>query len=126
MARGQVVAAQDGMPGGRLVLEDGAVFPGRSFGASESIAGEVVFTTGMAGYPEALTDPSYRGQILTFTYPSLGNYGVPRASGPQSGRDDRPRDHDAARPRPFESEAIQVTGVVCASYSEDFSHHSAA
>src|SRR2546425_4562720 len=63
---------------GRLVLRDGAVFPGAVFGAQHPAAGEVVFTTGMVGYPEALTDPSYRGQILVFTYPSQGNYGVPR------------------------------------------------
>src|SRR5262245_33477235 len=63
---------------GRLVLQDGSVFPGVSFGTHRPVAGEVVFTTGMVGYPEALTDPSYRGQILLFTYPSLGNYGIPR------------------------------------------------
>jgi len=63
--------------GGTLFLEDGTRFEGRGLGASSRRVGEVVFTTGMAGYPEALTDPSYRGQILTFTYPLLGNYGVP-------------------------------------------------
>src|SRR5262249_29194024 len=62
---------------GRLVLQDGTVFPGAVFGAPRGSAGEVVFTTGMVGYPEALTDPSYRGQILVFTFPSQGNYGVP-------------------------------------------------
>ena len=90
------------------------MFPGSCFGAPVPAAGEVVFTTGMVGYPEALTDPSYRGQILTFTYPSLGNYGIPDGSGA------------AELPeRPWESERGQVSGVVCASYSEAFSHHTA-
>lgn len=62
---------------GTLFLEDGTRFDGAGFGAETERAGEVVFTTGMVGYPESLTDPSYRGQILTFTYPLLGNYGVP-------------------------------------------------
>ena len=61
----------------RLVLEDENVFEGESFGYDISRAGEVVFNTGMVGYPETLTDPSYRGQILTLTYPLIGNYGVP-------------------------------------------------
>ncbi len=61
----------------RLLLEDGSEFRGKPFGYSSSIAGEVVFNTGMVGYPEALTDPSYRGQILTLTYPLIGNYGIP-------------------------------------------------
>ena len=63
--------------GGTLFLEDGTRFDGSGFGAKRTAVGEVVFTTGMVGYPESLTDPSYRGQILTFTYPLLGNYGVP-------------------------------------------------
>ena len=61
----------------KLVLQDGSVFYGYSFGAKKSTAGEVVFNTGMMGYPESMTDPSYRGQILTLTYPLVGNYGVP-------------------------------------------------
>ena len=60
-----------------LTLEDGATFPGRVYGRPRSVAGEVVFNTGMVGYTEALTDPSYRGQILVLTYPLVGNYGVP-------------------------------------------------
>jgi carbamoyl-phosphate synthase small subunit len=63
--------------GGTLFLEDGTRFEGEGFGAAVRRVGEVVFTTGMVGYPESLTDPSFRGQILTFTYPLLGNYGVP-------------------------------------------------
>jgi len=60
-----------------LLLEDGSIFAGRSFGFSKAVAGEVVFNTGMVGYPEALTDPLYKGQILVLTYPLIGNYGVP-------------------------------------------------
>jgi carbamoyl-phosphate synthase small subunit len=71
-------AEQDRL-GGTLFLEDGTRFEGRGLGASGRRVGEVVFTTGMVGYPESLTDPSFRGQILTFTYPLLGNYGVPPA-----------------------------------------------
>ncbi|NJL20377.1 MAG: glutamine-hydrolyzing carbamoyl-phosphate synthase small subunit [Leptolyngbyaceae cyanobacterium SM1_3_5] len=59
-----------------LVLADGTAYPGWSFGASGTTIGEVVFNTGMTGYQEVLTDPSYRGQIITFTYPELGNTGV--------------------------------------------------
>src|SRR5208282_3134059 len=69
-------AEQDRL-GGTLFLEDGLRFDGVGFGAATRRVGEVVFTTGMVGYPESLTDPSFRGQILTFTYPLLGNYGVP-------------------------------------------------
>ncbi len=65
---------------GKLVLEDGTAFDGISFGYARPIAGEVVFGTGMVGYPEALTDPSFSGQILTMTYPIIGNYGVPPES----------------------------------------------
>ena len=60
-----------------LILEDGSQFTGTSFGAERSISGEVVFNTAMTGYPESLTDPSYKGQILVLTYPLIGNYGAP-------------------------------------------------
>lgn len=59
-----------------LILEDGTVFRGESFGSNRSVFGEVVFNTGMTGYQESLTDPSYRGQILTMSYPMIGNYGI--------------------------------------------------
>src|SRR5213080_2180442 len=62
----------------KLALEDGTVFTGRAFGASGTTEGEVVFNTGMTGYQEILTDPSYRGQIVTMTYPHIGNYGLNR------------------------------------------------
>jgi carbamoyl-phosphate synthase small subunit len=59
-----------------LVLEDGSVFTGWSFAGDGEVAGEVVFTTSMVGYQETITDPSYRGQIVLFTYPLIGNYGM--------------------------------------------------
>jgi carbamoyl-phosphate synthase small subunit len=77
--------------------------------------GEVVFNTGMVGYPEALTDPSYRGQILVLTYPLIGNYGVP---------DDRVKDEHGL-PLYFESEAIHISGLVVSSYSWEHSHWTA-
>src|SRR5689334_314758 len=63
-------------PVAKLALEDGAVFTGRSFGATGTSEGEVVFNTSMTGYQEILTDPSYEGQIVTMTYPLIGNYGI--------------------------------------------------
>ena len=59
-----------------LALEDGTIFKGKSFGASGERYGEVVFNTSMTGYQEILTDPSYKGQIVTMTYPLIGNYGI--------------------------------------------------
>lgn len=69
----------------RLTLSDGSTYEGTSFGADRDVSGEVVFNTGMTGYTEALTDPSYRGQILVLTYPLEGNYGIP-AEGWESSR----------------------------------------
>ena len=60
----------------RLILEDGTVFNGKAFGYLEESVGEVVFNTSMTGYGEVLTDPSYYGQIVTMTYPLIGNYGI--------------------------------------------------
>ncbi len=96
-----------------LRLEDGSEFPGRSFGAAGGLAvrGEVVFNTGMSGYVEALTDPSYRGQLLVLTYPLQGNYGVPP---------DRP---EGSISGPFESGCIQVQGLVVQRHEPRFSHH---
>lgn len=62
----------------QLILEDGTVFEGQAFGADIDVTGEIVFSTGMTGYQESITDQSYNGQILTFTYPLVGNYGVNR------------------------------------------------
>ncbi len=85
----------------RLVLEDGAQFEGWSFGAPSGIEGEVVFTTGMAGYPQSLTDPSFFGQILVNTYPLVGNYGIPGDEVDASGLS-----------RHFESSRIWASGLV--------------
>lgn len=97
-----------------LELEDGAVYAGVGFGAPIAAAGEVVFNTGMVGYPESLTDPSYAGQILVFTYPLIGNYGVPRAVRDEFGL-----------PAGLESDRIQPRGVVVVAASGDSSHWSA-
>ena len=97
----------------RLALDDGTVFDGDIFGSARPVCGEVVFNTGMAGYVETLTDPSYAGQILVLTYPLVGNYGVPA---PRSGRDLAP---------PYESDRIQVQGLVVQNYIDDYSHHAA-
>jgi len=83
-----------------LVLEDGSIFIGNGFGAPRSVSGEIVFSTSMVGYPESLTDPSYKGQILTFTYPLVGNYGVP------------PYDKENGVLKYFESDSIKVTGFI--------------
>lgn len=96
-----------------LVLEDKSIFSGFSFGYEKSISGEVVFNTGMVGYPEALTDPSYRGQILVLTYPLIGNYGVPG------------NEKIGNLIKNFESNKIQVSGLVVTNYSEDYSHWNA-
>jgi carbamoyl-phosphate synthase small subunit len=101
------------------------VFPGISFGAPLAAAGEVVFTTGMVGYPEALTDPSYRGQILAFTYPSLGNYGLPALRPSETAADSAGAAGAVLPPRPWESPRVQAAGVICSTYSEDYSHHTA-
>ncbi|MEK7171659.1 MAG: glutamine-hydrolyzing carbamoyl-phosphate synthase small subunit [Patescibacteria group bacterium] len=98
----------------RLILSDGTIFSGKPFGAPHSGAGEVVFNTGMVGYPESLTDPSYKGQVLVLTYPLVGNYGVP---------DDK-KDKWGI-PLNFESGKIQISGLIVSEYCEDF-HHWAA
>src|SRR6187401_3562730 len=71
----------------KLALEDGTVFTGTSIGADGEVDGEVVFNTSMTGYQEILTDPSYYGQIVTMTYPQIGNYGI------------NPEDRESERPR---------------------------
>src|SRR5712691_2988994 len=98
---------------GQLLLQDGGAFAGRVFGFPKTIAGEVVFNTGMVGYPEALTDPSYKGQILVLTYPLIGNYGVPGHDG---------GDQLAMA---LESPAIQIQGLIVSEYSSRFSHFEA-
>ena len=96
-----------------LILEDGTVFSGYSFGYEVPVSGEVVFSTAMVGYPESLTDPSYAGQILTVTYPLVGNYGVP---------EDRIVN---GLSQFYESEKIQVSGLIISEYSHEYSHWNA-
>lgn len=97
-----------------LVLSDGTRFHGKSFGYEKPVAGEVVFNTAMMGYPESLTDPSYAGQILTFTFPLVGNYGVP------------PFTLEANKlPSFMEGDKIYVAAMICADYSEEYSHWNA-
>merc|ERR1719424_1007690 len=98
---------------GMLVLEDGTRLRGVSFGCEKPVSGEVVFTTGMVGYPESLTDPSYRGQMLVMTYPIVGNYGVPDDEVDEWGL-----------PKHFESDSIQVAALIVADYSHHHSHWS--
>jgi carbamoyl-phosphate synthase small subunit len=96
-----------------LILDDGSEFHGYSFGALTSVAGEVVFSTAMNGYPESLTDPSFKGQILVAAFPLIGNYGVPKMH-MKSGLTEF-----------FESEKVQVTGLVISDYSFSYSHWNA-
>jgi len=103
----------------QLVLQDGSCVTGEHFGGYRSMSGEVVFNTGMVGYPEAMTDPSYRGQILVLTYPLIGNYGVPvngqhknGVAGPKS-------------PGLLESDQIQVSGLIVSTLSKQHSHPTA-
>ena len=99
-----------------LRLEDGTELSGFSFGAEKDVSGEVVFTTGMVGYPEALTDPSFRGQVLVLTFPLVGNYGVP----------DRTERDALGLARHFESDRIWVEGLIVQDYSQRYSHWNAA
>ena len=96
-----------------LILENGDEFKGFSFGAEHSVSGEVVFNTGMVGYPESLTDPSYKGQILVLTYPLIGNYGVPEK---------QTKDNLIQN---FESDKIQAQALVISDYSFEYSHWNA-
>jgi carbamoyl-phosphate synthase small subunit len=95
-----------------LLLEDGTFFLGKGFGAEATVVGELVFNTGMVGYPESMTDPSYSGQVLCFTYPLIGNYGVPSAE----------EKDGFGLPRYFESSGIKVTGLVVQEYCHRPSH----
>jgi len=96
-----------------LALDCGTRFVGYGFGAAKPVAGEVVFSTAMTGYVEALTDPSFRGQILVLTYPLVGGYGVPPARA------------EGSLDRPYESGRIQVQGLVVHAPIERYSHHAA-
>jgi len=85
----------------------------KGFGVEKYVEGEVVFNTGMVGYPETLTDPSYRGQILVLTYPLIGNYGVPD------------EEMENGLFKNFESDKIQISGLIIANYSGEQYHWSA-
>ena len=98
-----------------LVLEDGTKFHGKSFGYEQAVAGEVVFNTAMMGYPESLTDPSYAGQLMTLTYPLVGNYGVPPFTVESNGLATF-----------MESDKIYASAIIVADYSEEYSHCNAA
>ncbi len=97
----------------KLILEDGSIFKGRSFGFEGSKAGEVVFNTAMTGYPESLTDPSYKGQLLVLTYPLVGNYGVPGS------------ETENEMLKFFESEKVQVSALIISDYSFKYNHWNA-
>lgn len=97
-----------------LILDDGSRFHGKSFGYEKPVAGEVVFNTAMTGYPESLTDPSYAGQLMTLTYPLVGNYGVPPFTFEANGL-----------PTFMESEKIHAEAIIVSDYSEKYSHWNA-
>lgn len=97
-----------------LVLQDGTKFHGKSFGYDAPVAGEVVFNTAMIGYPESLTDPSYAGQLVTLTFPLVGNYGVPPFTFTADGL-----------PTFMESDHIHASAVIVSDYSEQYSHWNA-
>jgi carbamoyl-phosphate synthase small subunit len=97
----------------KLVLEDGTEFTGTGFGYLKNTSGEVVFNTGMVGYPETMTDPSYRGQILVCTYPLIGNYGIPGY------------ERENGMLKYFESEAIHCRALIVSDYSDEYSHWNA-
>lgn len=97
-----------------LLLEDGTKFHGTSFGYEKPTAGEVVFNTAMMGYPESLTDPSYAGQLMTLTYPLVGNYGVPSFDMEKNGLATF-----------MESDRIYASAIICSDYSTEFSHWNA-
>ena len=97
-----------------LVLQDGTEFKGKSFGYEKSVVGEVVFNTAMMGYPESLTDPSYAGQLMTLTYPLVGNYGVPPFTVEKNGITTF-----------MESDRIYASAIIVSDYSADYSHWNA-
>jgi len=97
-----------------LVLSDGTEFHGKSFGFEKAVAGEVVFNTAMMGYPESLTDPSYAGQLMTLTFPLVGNYGVPPFTFNADGLPDN-----------MERDRIYASAIIVADYSEAYSHWNA-
>ncbi len=98
----------------QIILENGMVFKGKSFGYEKSVSGEIVFNTAMTGYPESLTDPSYKGQILVSTYPLIGNYGVPAAF------------EEEGLHTYYESGFIHISALIISDYSFNYHHWNAA
>ncbi len=98
----------------KLILEDGSEYTGVSFGSETHAAGELVFNTAMTGYPESLTDPSYKGQALVLTYPLIGNYGVPKM------------EFKDGMPLNFESDRVHISALIVSDYSEKYNHWNAA
>lgn len=109
------IASTSSLDRATLTLRNGPVFNGYSFGANKNISGEAVFTTSLVGYPESMTDPSYKGQILVFTQPLIGNYGVPSGE---------TRDEFNLL-KYFESPNVQCAGVVVADVALQYSHWTA-
>lgn len=97
-----------------LILDDGSRFHGKSFGYEKPVAGEVVFNTAMMGYPESLTDPSYAGQLMTLTYPLVGNYGVPAFTMEENGLATF-----------MESDRIYASAIIVSDYSLAYNHWNA-
>ena len=106
-----------------LILEDDTQLEGESFGADVEASGEVVFNTGMVGYPETLTDPSYHGQILVLTYPLIGNYGIVASNAKIKTQNAKLQ--LKIQNYPFESEHIQIAGLIISEYCKKYSHPSA-
>ena len=102
------------MDKGYLILSDKTYYPGYIFGYGNLVFGEVVFNTSMVGYIESLTDPSYKNQILILTYPLVGNYGMPYPNKDQNALDSA-----------YESDNIQLKGIVVREYVDHYSHWNA-
>lgn len=99
----------------QLVIKNGPTFSGLSVGAPKTVSGEAVFTTSLVGYPESMTDPSYRGQIICFTQPLIGNYGVPSGT----------KRDEFSLLKYFESPHIQCSGIVVSDVALEYSHWTA-
>jgi carbamoyl-phosphate synthase small subunit len=119
--KNQEIQAQTAARAAKLVLEDGSEFEGVSFGKARGTDGELVFTTGMTGYVQSLTDPSFHGQILTCTYPLVGNYGVPLQR-----RSLEPYVDEQGIPLHWESLCIHTAGLVVSEWCEQPSHFAAS
>lgn len=115
LAQSVRMASSSALEPAKLTLKGGPVFKGHSFGADKSVSGEAVFTTSLVGYPESMTDPSYKGQIICFTQPLIGNYGVPSGTALD----------EYNLLKYFESPHIQCVGVVVSDVALQYSHWTA-